>query len=85
MFNIEPLSGTGHLILSGAYPLARTVRRPGTAVQFGSSALKILDPEFARRIARGAGLRNRLVHEYNEIDPRKVFESLEAALADIPV
>ena len=45
--------------------------------------LKIVDPEFARRIARCAGLRNRLVHEYEEIDPRKVFESLQAATADI--
>lgn len=49
------------------------------------SELKILDADFARRIARCAGVRNRLVHEYNEIDPRKVFESLEAALGDIPV
>jgi uncharacterized protein YutE (UPF0331/DUF86 family) len=47
--------------------------------------LKILDPDFARRIARCAGLRNRLIHEYNEIDPQKVFESLDAALADIPI
>jgi len=35
--------------------------------------LKILEPELARRIARCAGLRNRLVHEYDEIDPQKVF------------
>jgi uncharacterized protein YutE (UPF0331/DUF86 family) len=47
--------------------------------------LGILDPEFARAIARCAGLRNRLVHEYNDIDPRKVFESLVAALRDIPL
>ena len=45
--------------------------------------LRIVDPDFARRIARCAGLRNRLVHEYEEIDPRKVFESLEAARDDI--
>ncbi|MBI4262946.1 MAG: DUF86 domain-containing protein, partial [Acidobacteria bacterium] len=25
------------------------------------------------------------IHEYNDIDPRKVFDSLVAALADIPV
>lgn len=46
--------------------------------------LKILEPELARRIARCAGLRNRLVHEYDEIDPQKVFESLQAARADMP-
>jgi uncharacterized protein YutE (UPF0331/DUF86 family) len=39
--------------------------------------------EFARRIARCAGLRTRLVHEYEEIDPRKVFESLQTARDDI--
>ena len=47
--------------------------------------LRLLDPEFAQRIARAAGLRNRLVHEYEEIDSRKVFEGLEAALRDIPL
>jgi uncharacterized protein YutE (UPF0331/DUF86 family) len=46
--------------------------------------LKILDVEFARRIARSTGLRNRLVHDYNEIDHRRVFEGLEAALEDVP-
>ncbi|OFV93136.1 MAG: hypothetical protein A3G76_16780 [Acidobacteria bacterium RIFCSPLOWO2_12_FULL_65_11] len=45
--------------------------------------LSIVDPEFARRIARCAGLRNRLVHEYEDIDPRKVFDSLQAARNDI--
>ena len=33
--------------------------------------LGVLDAEFARRIARAAGLRNRLVHEYEDIDPRR--------------
>jgi uncharacterized protein YutE (UPF0331/DUF86 family) len=47
--------------------------------------LGILDPGFAPRIARSAGLRNRLVHEYDEIDPRLVFEGLQAALQDVPV
>ena len=45
--------------------------------------LGIVDHEFARGIARCAGLRNRLVHEYEEIDPHKVFESLQAARDDI--
>ncbi|MBA3642134.1 MAG: DUF86 domain-containing protein, partial [Acidobacteria bacterium] len=30
-----------------------------------------------------AGLRSRLVHEYDEIDPAKVFESLVRAELDI--
>jgi len=41
-----------------------------------------VDHELKRRIARCAGLRNRLVHEYEELDPRKVFESLQAARDD---
>ena len=47
--------------------------------------LGVLDHEFATRIAGCAGLRNRIVHEYNELDPRKVYEALPAALQDIPV
>ena len=45
--------------------------------------LRIVDADFGRRIARCAGLRNRLVHEYEEIDPHKVFESLQSARDDI--
>lgn len=45
----------------------------------------ILDPQFASGIARAAGLRNRIVHEYDEIEPEKVFEALRSALVDLPV
>lgn len=45
----------------------------------------VLDHEFAPRIAGCAGLRNRIVHEYNELDPRKVYEALQTALRDIPI
>jgi uncharacterized protein YutE (UPF0331/DUF86 family) len=47
--------------------------------------LKILDHDFATRIAHAAGLRNRLVHEYDTIDPQKVYAALQSALRDIPV
>jgi len=47
--------------------------------------LGVLDAEFARRIARAAGLRNRLVHEYEDIDPRRVFEALQSAFKDLPI
>jgi len=47
--------------------------------------LRIVDADFARRIARCAGLRNRLVHEYEEIDPRKIFDALQTARDDIVV
>lgn len=40
--------------------------------------------ELARRIAACAGLRNRLVHEYDELDPEKVHEALATAVEDVP-
>ena len=46
--------------------------------------LGVLEPAFARDIARAAGLRNRIVHEYDGLDPVKVFAALTAALRDIP-
>ena len=46
--------------------------------------LGILPPAFASQIAACAGLRNRIVHEYDEIDPRRVWEGLQAAVRDIP-
>lgn len=47
--------------------------------------LGILPPAFAQQIAACAGLRNRIVHEYDEIEPRKVHEGLQAAVRDIPL
>lgn len=47
-------------------------------------ALQVLPPDFARRIAACAGLRNRLVHEYDQIDPAKVYEALRETAADLP-
>jgi uncharacterized protein YutE (UPF0331/DUF86 family) len=44
----------------------------------------VLDHAFATRIATCAGLRNRIVHEYHEVDPSKVFEALQSAIADVP-
>lgn len=67
------------------------VEQTGTAPRdfFGSflklADLGVLPHEFARAIAHAAGLRNRLTHEYNEIDPRKVHEAAGAALRDVPI
>lgn len=47
------------------------------------AALGVLDSAFARRIAAAAGLRNRLAHEYDEIDPVKVHETLGGVVADV--
>ena len=46
---------------------------------------EILPSDFAREIAFSAGLRNRIVHEYDEIDDSKVYEALKAAVRQIPI
>ena len=45
----------------------------------------VLDRDFAKRIAACAGLRNRITHEYETIDPARVHEALQAAVQDIPI
>ncbi|HJR76217.1 MAG TPA: DUF86 domain-containing protein [Nitrospiraceae bacterium] len=47
--------------------------------------LKILPTEFAHSLAAAAGLRNRIVHEYDEIDAAKLHEALQIAVKQIPV
>ena len=39
--------------------------------------LKVLDENFAYNIAPSTGLRNRLVHEYEKINDRIVYDSIE--------
>jgi hypothetical protein len=53
--------------------LVRAARREG-----------VYDAEFGRRIAACAGLRNRIIHEYDEIEPRVVHEALRSAMRDLP-
>ncbi|MBI5418666.1 MAG: DUF86 domain-containing protein [Deltaproteobacteria bacterium] len=63
------------------------VPRPGTITRASPSSGRwgVLEPVFASKIASSAGLRNRIVHEYDDIDPAKVFEAIQLALADLPV
>ena len=44
----------------------------------------ILQGELSREIAFSAGLRNRIVHEYDEIDAAKVYEALQVAVQQLP-
>ncbi len=44
----------------------------------------VLAAEFARRLAPCAGLRNRIVHVYDDLDPGRVYDALRSALADVP-
>jgi uncharacterized protein YutE (UPF0331/DUF86 family) len=45
---------------------------------------KYLSLSFAKKMANSAGLRNRLAHEYDEIDAKKVFAAVKTSLTDIP-
>ena len=47
------------------------------------ATLGVYDVEFGRRIAACAGLRNRIVHEYDEVDPRRVHQALGTAIQDV--
>ena len=47
------------------------------------ATLGVYDAEFGRRIAACTGLRNRIVHEYDEVDPQRVHEALATALRDV--
>ncbi|QSV65136.1 MAG: DUF86 domain-containing protein [Dolichospermum sp. DL01] len=46
---------------------------------------QILTPELAKQIAPSSGLRNRLVHEYDDIDPNQVFMAISFALQQYPL
>lgn len=44
----------------------------------------VLSQELARQLAPSAGLRNRIVHDYDELDPARVHDALQTAVRDIP-
>lgn len=43
--------------------------------------LGILPADFAEKIAESASFRNRIVHEYNDLEKDKVYETVEEALS----
>ena len=69
-----------HLITAAGHPPPADYH----ASFFRLAELGVLDPAFARQIAGSAGLRNRLVHEYEAIDHAKVFAALVSAFSDVP-
>jgi uncharacterized protein YutE (UPF0331/DUF86 family) len=70
------------------YHLLTQAGQPPPADDYASflqlAGIGVVDHEFARRLAASAGLRNRIVHEYDEMDPQKVYEAPRAATRDIP-
>jgi uncharacterized protein YutE (UPF0331/DUF86 family) len=70
-----------HLITESGYPPPKDYYE--SFVMLGT--IRILPVEFAGSLAAAAGLRNRIVHEYDEIDPAKLYEALQVAVKQIPV
>ena len=52
---------------------------------WSASRLGAIDDDLARALAPLAGLRNRLVHEYEALDDGQVFASVDMALGMFPV
>lgn len=49
-----------------------------------SSDLHIFSYDFCRRMARFSGLRNRLAHEYDEIDENKIHKEVKNIFRELP-
>jgi uncharacterized protein YutE (UPF0331/DUF86 family) len=49
------------------------------------STLGVMTADLAKEMAMAAGLRNRIVHEYDDIDPERVYEALPVAVRRIPI
>ncbi len=45
----------------------------------------VISPELGKQLAPSAGLRNRLVHEYDDIDSNQVFKAISFALQQYPL
>ena len=69
-----------HLITEAGQPPPRDYFDSFTQL----ARIGVVPPAFATQIAASAGLRNRLVHEYDEIDPERVYAGLQAAVRDVP-
>lgn len=80
---LRAVDANEHIISS----LATGAEGKATRLTYRETFLKLADydvcsPEFAERIAASAGLRNVLVHEYNDIDHRIVHGSIRRTLED---
>jgi uncharacterized protein YutE (UPF0331/DUF86 family) len=47
--------------------------------------LGVMKADLAKELAMAAGLRNRIGHEYDDIDPERVYEALPLAVRRIPL
>ncbi|MGQ0576215.1 MAG: type VII toxin-antitoxin system HepT family RNase toxin [Pseudonocardia sp.] len=76
---IETVLSVGHHVIA-----ASGFDQPGTYAEVIRVLGKegVLPPEFASSLEPMARLRNRLVHHYEDVDPRMVHELLETRLGD---
>lgn len=78
---LRAISVNEHVISS----LATGLEERTTRLSYRDTFLRLADygvypPEFAAQIAPSAGLRNVLVHEYNDVDHRIVFNAIRSTL-----
>jgi uncharacterized protein YutE (UPF0331/DUF86 family) len=69
-----------HLITEAGHPPPQDYFASFTTL----TKLGVLPAPFASRIAACAGLRDRIVHEYDEIDPARVHEGLQGTSRSPP-
>ena len=69
-----------HLIVQGGQPPPEDYYR--SFLQVGR--IGILSPELAEKLAPAAGLRNRIVHLYEELDQPLLFQALQEAVVEFP-
>jgi uncharacterized protein YutE (UPF0331/DUF86 family) len=69
-----------HLITSGGNPPPKDYYE--SFIRLGT--MGILPPELARALAASTGLRNRIAHEYEDLDHARVHEGLGSAARDVP-
>jgi len=77
---IDTIIGTNHILL-------RACNKPPAASSWDSfrrvRELGIINPELAKRFVKSyVGLRNRIVHLYEPLDDRRVFETVQKLVKD---
>lgn len=71
-----------HLLAELLPPDARSTRLTYRDTYLALADVGVCTPEFAREIATSAGLRNILVHDYNDVDRRILHRSIGSCLRD---
>ncbi|SFM59475.1 Uncharacterized conserved protein YutE, UPF0331/DUF86 family [Ectothiorhodospira mobilis] len=71
-----------HLLAERLPPDARSTRLTYRDTFLALADVGVCTPEFAREIAASAGLRNILVHDYNDVDRRILHRSIGSCLRD---